>query len=393
MNHTSIDSSKTPDNFILLTGATGLVGQYLMRDLTLAGNKLIVLVRPSRKQSAQERIDEIISRQQDELGQPLARPLVWQGSITEDNLGLGSEQIDFLTDHCDRVIHNAAILQFDGPSRSGEPWTTNLDGTANVLKVAKEAGIKKMHYVSTAYVCGNQESPIKETTFSDSEGFRNDYEASKYESEKLVRESDQFDSLTIYRPVVITGDSQTGFTSTYHGLYVYLRLFAMFVPQLPRGEDGKIMTSVKIPMEGNEPRNLVPVDWISAVFCEIFGNSEAHGRTFHMAPDLCVTPSEVIEACYDYFDSHGVEFCGEGVHSDHDQPDFAQTIFDNVAVYQQYESTDPQFDTTNLKQFAGHIVCPPIDNEMIHRYLAFGDSDQWGKRKVKVAAEPVPVGS
>ena len=44
----------------LLTGATGLLGRYLVRDLTMEGVPLAVLVRRSRRQTPQERIESAI---------------------------------------------------------------------------------------------------------------------------------------------------------------------------------------------------------------------------------------------------------------------------------------------------------------------------------------------
>ena len=60
-----------------------------------------------------------------------------------------------------------------------------------------------------------------------------DYEKCKCQAEKLVHASN-IESKTIYRPAVIVGDSKTGYTVTYHGLYLYLRLMATLVPQQKR---------------------------------------------------------------------------------------------------------------------------------------------------------------
>ncbi len=374
-------TSEPSESYALLTGATGLVGQYLMRDLLLSGTRLAVLVRPGKREKPQDRIERILQRWESELGKSLPRPVVLGGDVTQPLLGFKESECQWIRRHCDRMIHNAAILKFHATGPSDEPWQTNLRGTENALHLARHCQIQQLHYVSTAYVCGNRHETIMESDFQAGQDFRNEYERSKFEAEKLVRDCTDMDSITVYRPVVIAGDSQTGYTSTYHGLYVYLRLFAMFVPEQARDRNGKILTPVKIPLEGNEPRNVVPVDWVSDVFCEIFRNPQAHGLTYHMAPDQCLTPSQVIEACYDYFDSHGVEFCGDQIPDDHQHPDFAEKIFDNIAIYQQYESNDPQFDTTNLKRFTRHLPCPPIDAATIHRYLDFGNKDNWGKKR------------
>ena len=60
------------------------------------------------------------------------------------------------------VIHNAAILQFDGASMEAEPWRTNLGGTRHVLQLLDQMEPREFHYVSTAYVCGTREELVKE---------------------------------------------------------------------------------------------------------------------------------------------------------------------------------------------------------------------------------------
>lgn len=370
--------------YCLLTGATGLVGQYLMRDLLLAGQPLVVIARGKRKWSAEQRIEEILQQWEQRLGTIIPRPKVLEGDIALPDLGITADDKQWLKRHCGKMIHNAALLKFKslgGDRATTEPWRTNLGGAQNALRLTEECDIREMHYLSTAYVCGNRDDYVMESDFDKQQGFRNDYEDSKWHAEKAVRDATHFDSTTIYRPVVISGDSNTGYTSTYHGLYVYLRLFAMLIPQQDRDDDGVIQTRVKVPMKGDSTLNIVPVDWVSDVFCEIFKRPECHGKTYHLAPEKCLTPSQFIDACYDYFDSDGVEFCDKDDVSPSDNPEFANTILEQVAVYQDYESLDPRFDRSNLEAVAGHLPCPEIDADMIHRYLDFGYQDGWGKKK------------
>ena len=205
--------------YIFLTGGTGLVGQFLVKDLLLKKQKLALLVRAGRKLSATERIESILQRWENEVGYPLPRPVVLEGDLTNDRLSLSDEQVKWVSKYCDRIIHNAAVLTFNGNSPNDEPWLTNLQGTRNVLEFAANSQIEQMHYVSTAYVSGISEQVFCETDFDQGQEFRNDYERSKFQAEKLVREATGFTSTTIYRPTVIAGDSQTGFTPSFHGIY------------------------------------------------------------------------------------------------------------------------------------------------------------------------------
>ena len=51
----SSDAEPTFD-YVLLTGATGLVGQYLIKDLLLAGQRLAVIVRPAKRLDVGQRV-------------------------------------------------------------------------------------------------------------------------------------------------------------------------------------------------------------------------------------------------------------------------------------------------------------------------------------------------
>lgn len=380
-------SSHEPDqrNYWLLTGVTGLVGQYLLRDLLSAGLPVAVLVRPDKRASAEERVEAIMQRWERERGTLLPRPVVLAGDVRSASLGLSEEAQAWCRRRVRSCLHNAAVLKFFGPSREGEPWQTNVGGTRQVLAWVEDLDLEEFHYVSTAYVSGRSAGRVLEGDYPTQPEFRNDYEHSKWVAEGLVRAAKLRRPATIYRPVVIAGDSETGYTSSYHGLYLYLRSMALLVPQQARDEAGQIVTPIRLPMSGDEPRNIVPVEWVSAVITHLLQTPAAAGQTFHLAPERGITPRELIEYCYGYFGSRGVEFCPE---LDDQRPlenDFAAKMFEAMKIYQDYDTTDPQFDTTQLTRFAGHLPCPRLDQAVVTRYLEFGERDRWGKARSAAA--------
>ena len=197
----------------------------------------------------------------------------------------------------------------------------------------------------------------------------------------MVRAADHLESPTVYRPAVISGDSNTGYTSTYHGLYLYLRLMALVVPRQPIGEDGLRHTPIRLPMSGDEPRNVVPVDWVAEVMTHLLNTPEARGGTYHLAPEVPLTPRAIIDACYKYFHSTGVQYVGQDYrHDPSDMSEFERLLLENITVYDAYTATDPVFDRTNLKRFASHLPCPTIDEATLHRYLTFAEEDRWGRK-------------
>jgi len=316
-----------------------------------------------------------------ESGQPLPRPVCLEGDVNQPGLGLKPSDREWAAQNCDRIIHNAAVLTFEGKDRNEDPWRTNLGGTQNTLDACRELGMLDMHYVSTAYVCGTRHGVIREDEFDCGQNFRNDYEHSKLLAEKTVREADFLKQLTVYRPVVIAGDSETGYTNTYHGLYTYLRLIAVLVWNQEPDPDGRRYTPVRLDMTGDEKRNIIPVDWTSEVFCRLFETPEAHGGTYHLAPKDPLTPREIIEAGYKYFNSYGVEFHGPDANAAGSAGEMDLAFKENRVIYESYEATDPEFDTTNTDRFAADLPCPKIDEAMLHKFWKYGEEDRWGKRR------------
>jgi thioester reductase-like protein len=378
---------------ILLTGGTGLLGRYLIRDLLARGHDVAALVRGTRTETAQERLDGVLRMWEAELGAALPVPKLLEGDVTEEGLGLDRGRRRWIADNCSSLMHSAAVLVFE-PTTDGEPRRTNVGGTRAILALAREAGIPDFHYISTAYVCGRRPGRIMESEIDCGQAFRNVYEESKFEAETMVRAADYFRTLTVYRPAVIAGDSRTGYTSTYHGLYLYLKLISVLATNVAEGPTGQRDTPLELDMTGDEQRNVIPVDWTSAVIAHLFDDPTARDMTFHLAPEQPLTPRQILAAATKRFGVGGVVFSGrpEGVAAAADA--LAVDWRENVVPYKEYELTDPTFDTTNLRRHAPELPCPVVDEAMLDRFWAFAEADRWGKRQSrrarpagKVAAE------
>lgn len=369
-------------DYVLLTGATGLLGRFLMRDFLLSGRRLAVLVRTTELASASERVESILQMWEGEGHGPLSRPVVLEGDVTEPHLGLSAEDLEWVSKHVVSILHAAAMVRFDPDETSGEPMRTNLGGTLEVIDLATRMQIPDLHYVSTAFVCGKREGVIRENELDCQQTFHNSYEQSKFEAEQAVRAATQIPWRTVYRPTIITADSTTGYTNTYFGISWYLKWLAVLVPQQPVDERGIRQTPIDLPVSGDEPHNLVPVNWVSRVILTLFANRKSRGQTFHLSSPHSVTMREVIEICYGYFGSAGVRFVG-------DQPSgspanmsaFARSFFESSRSYRDYDRYTPVFDRSRLDALAGHLECPPIDRDVVLRFLEFGRRDRWGKRR------------
>src|SRR5262249_14704334 len=156
---------------------------------------------------------------------------------------------------------------------------------------------------------------------------------------------------TVYRPAVIAGDSRTGYTNTYHGLMQHLRFMEVLFRSVEPGPDGLRHVPLRLPMTGDEKRNIVPVDWVSAVLCRLLQTPAAQGSTYHGAPREPMTPRMLIAAVESYYGVRGAEFRGPAPRRE--RTHLEQWTDESLVLYQDYETTDPTFDTTNTERWTG----------------------------------------
>jgi thioester reductase-like protein len=375
---------------VLLTGATGFLGQYLLRDLLQAGQPVAVLIRARQNQTPQQRLEQVLSFWEREIGKSLSRPALLEGDIREAGLGLSAPDRRWVARHCASVLHNAASVTFVGKDRGGEPWRSNCHGTAQVLEFCRTARLRELHYVSTAYVCGKRTDTVRENELERGQQFRNAYEESKFEAEKLLRSAAFVDPPTIYRPAVLIGDSQTGFTAMYHGIYLYMQFLASLVRVLPRDADGRIHCPVRLNLSGHERHNLVPVDWVAAVIAQIFRHKEKHGRCYQLTSPQPVLAREMYELFVRYFHIYGPRYVGPGGLDPEGMNDLEKRFYEYASRYEPYWTGEPVFDCSNTLAAAPDLPCPTLDEAMWRRLVHFAVRDRFGKARRRSAAKARP---
>jgi len=371
----------------LLTGATGLLGRYLLRDLLLADYRVAVLVRDTRGTAAAERIAELVERWSTSLGRHLPEPVVLCGDLVSEHLGLTAADRRWLAAGCDTVIHAAASLAFTA-TPAGEPWATNVQGTQRLLNLCHRAGIADFHHISTAYVCGQTAGPILEDAPEGAQRFHNAYEESKYQAECLVRSAAKMKA-TLYRPAVIVGDSQTGYTSTYHGIYRFIELASRLAgpPNAARG--GRRQVALRLPLTGAERRNLVPVDWVAQTIVRLLRRPACHGRTYHLASPWPVPVRLIKEVTEDVLRLEGIVFAGGGARAD--AGSLERFYREQLADYWPYLGVEPLFDCRNLAAVLPDLPPIWINRQMLTRLIGYAVADGWGRSRHPERDRPVPV--
>ena len=152
---------------VLVTGATGFIGQHLVKRLIQEGHTVRCFIRDA-------------GRAKRVLGNKGVEYVV--GDITE------KETLRNACDNISIVYHLAAIMGHDLPSKSAfdKFRRVNTEGTRNISESCLESGIDKFIYVSSTAAMGllkdkvvNEETPCNPFT---------PYQVSKYEGELIVRE-------------------------------------------------------------------------------------------------------------------------------------------------------------------------------------------------------------
>lgn len=356
--------------YTILTGATGLLGRYLIKDLTLAGVPVAVLVRPSRKATAQHRVENVMCFWDNHLGRSLPRPIVLEGDITEPDLGIDARSMRWIAENCDSMLHNAASLSFQSTGPTSEPWRSNVEGVRQVLELCRNARIRKFHHVSTAYVCGLRQGRILESELDVGQTMSNDYEQSKVQAEKLVRGAEFLEQLTVFRPAIIVGDSENSFTTTFHGFYAPLQAAYTMARNFEPGPTGHIANTSRFPLSGSETKNLVPVNWVSDVMTYIISHPEHHGTTYHLTPRHPVITRLLADVLEEAAGFYSAKLVGSNARLT-GLTDIEQLFQELIQVYNSYWKDDPTFDATNTRTAAPHLPCPHVDLKMLRRLARY----------------------
>lgn len=269
---------------IFLTGFPGFIAGRLVERLAKTETQFFLLVQPQFVEKATRDVEKIAA----ETGAPLENFALIEGDITRENLGISAEDLETVLAETTDVFHLAAI--YDLEVKKEPAFKVNVEGTRNVNEIVKKMpNLRRYNYISTCYVAGRRTGEILETELEHDAGFRNFYEETKYLAEMEVEKLKDELPVTIYRPSVVVGDSETGETAKYDGIYsviFYLRKF----PSLLR------LVNV-----GNKlvRLNLVPVDFVVAGLVALSKDENAIGKTVALADPNPLSTEEICESIYE----------------------------------------------------------------------------------------------
>ncbi|MGW0822974.1 amino acid adenylation domain-containing protein [Streptomyces sp. NPDC002845] len=256
---------------ILLTGATGFVGAFLLSELLHRTTARVhCLVRARTDTQARERLADAMRVHGIMATPDDPRMSVVRGDLTAVGLGVGSADWARLRETIDTIVHSGAYVHHLSPYTRLKP--ANVEGTRTLLHLAGEGRPKVFHHLSTLAVFrpGQDSRPVTEDSPTDGERhpFGKGYAASKWVADRLVeRAFERGASGGIHRLGRIWAHTSTGAVN-------------------PDDMFSRLLTSCAAlgcyPAEPELQEALLPVDVLAGALVELLRSGDRTGLVHHL---------------------------------------------------------------------------------------------------------------
>jgi thioester reductase-like protein len=272
-----------------ITGFPGFIANRLLERLARQDCDFILLVQPSLLGRAREETARIVALSSRDVGEFQ----FVEGDISDSRLALSAADLEMVQRQTTRMFHLAAVYDLAVPQDLA--MRVNAGGTRHVVEVARTLPhLRQFHHVSTCYVAGKREGVILETELRHDAGYRNYYEESKYLAELEVESAKKELPITIHRPAVVCGDSRTGETGKYDGVYYLIHYLLKWPSALSMINIGNHKVSL----------NLVPVDFVVDAMAALAFDERAIGKTLQLADPAPLTTNQLFNAIANSIDGH-----------------------------------------------------------------------------------------
>jgi amino acid adenylation domain-containing protein/thioester reductase-like protein len=351
---------------ILLTGATGFVGAFLLYELLQQTHaNIYCLVRATNSEEGKKRIQsslELYLLWNESFSNRIIPVL---GNLTEPLLGLSRQKFQVLAELIDVIYHNGAWVHHTSPYSTLK--AANVLGTQEVLRLASQVKIKPVHFISTQSVFSAEGySGVKVVREQDS---LNDYQVpssgyaqSKWVAEKLVTIArDRGLPVSIHRIGRVSGHSKTGVFNQNDFLY---RLII-----------GCIKLE-KVP-EGNMIEDMAPIDYVSQAIVHLSRQEKLIGKAFHFVNTQPFHSIKLIDLLlylgYPLQQISHTQWHADLINIAERYPEHPLYPLIPLLSDQNNNSAVLNFDCQNTLDGLANtsIICPPINEDLLNIYLSY----------------------
>jgi UDP-glucose 4-epimerase len=246
----------------MVTGGAGFIGSHVVDDLVRAGHRVVVY-------------DNFSTGQRDNLQQVASDVEIIEADILDADKLLASMR------GCDWVSHHAAQLEiFLSTSRPEDDLEQNTIGTLNVLRAARDAGVRKLVNVSSACVYGQTEEASRE----DGPCTPNwAYGVSKLAAEKYATIFNDYQGVPVasLRYAIVYGEREW-----------YRRVLPIFLKRVLLGQPPVVFG------DGTQVRDFIHVEDVVRLHRACLEDERAMGHVFNVGRGIAVSIRELAaEAC------------------------------------------------------------------------------------------------
>jgi thioester reductase-like protein len=329
---------------VLLTGATGFLGAFLLDELLRATSARIhVLVRATNRSDALRRIRENLASYGLTADEQRIVPLL--GDLAEPNLGI-TESLDQI----DVIYHNGGVVNFVASYE--RLAAANVEGTRTVLELGKP-----VHLVSTLGVHFTKPrigTVVTEATeLPPGHDVLGGYNESKWVADRialLARAAGL--PVSIHRPARITGDSRTGALNPSDLFYSWIK-GCVQLGSFP--DDSPLL-------------NMAPVDHIARSIVAL-SLHEREPADYHYFNNRMLPLETLVATLRRRGFDVDIKPYKAWIETLRHAPENPLTKF--LALMEEPDEGEPIFDCTRTEAvLARHgIVCPPADEALLGRYL------------------------
>jgi len=278
--------TKTLPRRILLTGATGFLGAFLLNELLQQTDaEIICLIRAESQAAGWQRLNTTLHNYSIWQADFSPRITVQLGDLAQPLLGLSTRDFQVLAESIDAIYHNGAWVHHVSPYSLLRG--TNVLGTREILRLACQHHPKPLHFTSTLSVLPLTPPPGQSRLYEDDPLDRypapaGGYNRTKWVAEQLVAQaSDRHLPVTLYRPGPISGHSQTGVFNPNDFLYRLMQGY-IHLGSAPQGA---------------MPLDILPVDYVSKAIVHLSQNPQSQGKAFHLIHPQPASSDGLFAAC------------------------------------------------------------------------------------------------
>ncbi|MDZ7959073.1 MAG: amino acid adenylation domain-containing protein [Aulosira sp. DedQUE10] len=358
-------------NNILLTGATGFLGAFLLFELLQQTKASIYcLIRTENSESGKKKLQNALEYYliwNDSFSERII-PVI--GDLSQPLLGLNEQKFQELAHQIDVIYHNGAWVHHIYPYSVLK--AANVLGTQEVLRLAGQAKTKPVHFISTASIFSPLKgSAVTVATEADTIDHypipSNGYVQSKWVCEKLIKTAQQRGlPISVYRIGRVSGHSQSGVFNLNDLVYKLI----IGCVQLGSVPDRDIQ------------EDIMPVDYVSQAIIHLSKPEESLGKAFHLVNNQLLHTNTLLNVIQlfgyqiqqlSYEDWRLKLMNIAGASPEHPLypliPFFSEDTSDNQAI----KSGILKFDCKNA--IAGlsnsQIICPDIDEKLLSTYISY----------------------